>query len=210
MLIRGHRNFLIVFCAFLVSCGYLIPSLSDADIQQYIRAYGYLAKISPALDKERANSKSLSIFTCKKCLSMLDDAVKKAGYSGFKSFLIMDVRIHYAMRSVAYLKISQLLGSSATGTPDDASIESACKNQSQQNSPDDAKKQEIEKLCKTASAVSHYIKKIASLVEGAADKLMQQGDIERVQIRFDDIVNAVTNEKLIDELSRTRNSKFDD
>lgn len=210
MQIRGHGNFLIVFCAFLVSCGYLIPSLSDADIQQYIRAYGYLAEVSPALVKERANSKSLSIFTCKKCRTMLDDAVKKAGYSGFKSFVIMDIRIHYAIRSVAYLRISQLLGASATGTPDDASIESACKNQSQQKSPDDAKKQEIEKLCKTASAVSNYVKKIASLVEGAADKLLQQGDIERVEMRFDDIVNAITNEKLIDELNHGRTSKFDD
>lgn len=207
---RNHGNFLIVFCAFLVSCSYLIPPLSDADIDQYIRAYGYLAEISPALEKERANTKSLSIFICIKCLTILDDAVKKAGYSGFKSFLIMDIRIHYAMQSVLFLKISQLLGDTVTGTPDGPSIESACKSQSQQNSLDDSKKQDIEKLCKTASAVSRHVKKIASLVEGAADKLLQQGDVERVDKRFDDIFNAITNEKLIDELNHARTSKFDD
>jgi hypothetical protein len=206
-LMNNHKMFGIALLLLLSSCGFLVPSLTETDIQQYIKAYDNFAAISPQLQSERKKSNSISILTCGKCLGLLDSATQKAGYSGFKSFLVTDIRIHYSMRYVIYLKIAQLLGSAASEVPDEQHY---CTNPDNTEISDKKKKEEADRLCRQISSLSGFIKKFGHFVDAAAEKMIFKGDLVIVEKHFDGIHAAHTNNKLIDELNHSNGGEWDD
>lgn len=191
-----------------LSCSYLSSPLSDDDISHYLQAYENIAKISPELEAAREKDKAQSILTCSPCRDLLDSAVKKAGYSGYKSFLITDLRIHYAMQYVMYLKIANLVG----GTVSDKGIpvELLCKKPNIREEMDKQKTQDFDKFCQRVSVIAGFIEKMGKFANILSEKLLQKGDLDTVNKHLDRIVTALTNPELIDEFNHTRGIDWDD
>lgn len=183
-----------------------IEPLSEQDIQQYIQAYENFAEISPKLEEERKRSNSISIFTCKECRSLLLQAVQDAGYSDLKSFLAMDLRIHYTMRAVAYLKIAELLG----GLADEISAEEVRAKPELMEGLDETERDEVTGLYDKVAALDRHIKKIGSLFKAMAERILQKGDLELVSKHFDAIHSALTNADLPSELNHSGGGDWDD
>lgn len=194
--IMKKRNFVFLFVVMIVSCNYLIDSLTEEDIAQYVKAYDNLAKVSPLIDKELINSQSESIFTCKECRNLMSKAVTDAGYSSFKWFIVMDLRIHYTMRYVLYLQIAEFIGDEAKDIP----LESLCTNQKIRSMLDQEQKKKIDENCIHVAALSQHISIVASLINNVAKQLLIKGDLKILGENFDKIQAVISNEKLSEEL----------
>ena len=192
-------KYCIVFALLLTACGYFSDSLTENDIIQYVTAYENLAAISPELEQKKKQSNSQNIFTCEKCRELMTQAVKNAGYSSFQSFLVMEVRLSYTMKYVAYVRISRLVGDLSK----DVAAEDLCAEIESGLTPNSAQRDKFNEYCTTASAYAGYIERIGGLVNSAVTRLMQQADIELVDQHFDKIHAALTNDSLAADLNHS-------
>lgn len=195
---------------FLASCGFLIDALSDEDISQYIDAYDRLAKISPQLKEAQEKSGSPVLLACSRCRELMDEAVKEAGYSGLNAFLLMDLRISYTMRHVAYLKLTQVVSGLSEEVSRDGVPEKACSDIANLSQMPESK-EKARDYCRLVAALSNYIEMLSGYINGLSETLMQVGDIEMVNGRFDEIFAATTDERLFAELNHLSSSgEWDD
>ncbi len=183
----------------LVSCSYLPWQLKQKDIDQYILAYNKLAEVSAQVEAEKQKSGAFSIFACEKCREIMGQAIKDAGYSDFKAFIIMDLRISYTMRYLIYLKITELVGEVSQDLP----VEKTCSDPSLREHLTEEDKKTVDKYCGQAIAYTRYIEKIGGFFKNIAQTLMSKGDFDIIEKNFDKIFSAISNENLPRELIRS-------
>lgn len=206
-----HFRLLSVFLFItIVSCNYLVDSLSDEDISQYISAYDNLAIVSNQLEVEREKSNAISVLVCSKCLELMDKAVQDAGYAGLSSFFLMDLRISHTMRYVIYLEISQLVGQVGEKIGQDGVAEKVCSGIAEISASHGDEEQQMKDHCRLASALSTYIEKLSTHIKGISEKLIVSGDLDIVQRRFEEINKAFTDSRLIDDLNHAGGGEWDD
>lgn len=169
-----------------------IEPLTEADVKRYIQAYKNFAKMSPQLEAERKKSGSFIIFTCDECRGLLNQAAQDAGYPSFTSFLIMDARIHYTMRGVAYLRLADVTGKSVEAL----SAEVVRQNLKKNNELAPAEKVQANKLLAVVASLDFHISQLSSFATSMSKQLLQQGDLDLVAKHFDEIVSALTNPDL--------------
>jgi len=169
-----------------------VEPLTEADIRRYIQAYKNFAKISAQLEEERKKCESILIFTCPECRVLLNKAAQDAGYPSFESFLIMDVRIHYTMRSVAYLRIADLAGK----TLEELSVDALRDDIRQNQELAQEKKVQVSKLSLDVASLDTHVSRIASFATSVSKQLLQQADLDLVAKHFDEILKALTNPDL--------------
>jgi len=184
----------------------VVKPLAEEDIEQYIQAYRNFSRISAQLEAERKKSGAVMIFTSKECRALLGKAVRGAGYADFKSFLLMDYRMHYTLRGVAYLRIANIVGATAEGiTADVAREKLKGKKDLAQEERDRARE-----LLDTVTALDRHIAALASFVKQASEKLLRQADLEIVDKHFDRILGALTDPQLPPGLRHSTDVDWDD
>ena len=190
----------------IVGCSSVLKKLAQEDIDKHITAYEKMADSRERLELELKKSNSISIYTCKECQPILDSIAIEAGYSNFESFLIMDLRIMYTMRYVAYLKITEIVGEVAKDIPEDNLCSRADKNENL----DKEEKARVEKYCQQMAVFQKYISKLSITLKGLAAYVLKLDDIEIVNRNYDDLHSVMTNPDLIDDLNRSGDGGWDD
>lgn len=209
-----HLTFLICLILFVIlpACDfindYMPKALTEEDIKQYTKAYDNIAKASPQIEQEQKADSALLVFTCKPCMKTLEKAVQDAGYKNFTSFLIIDIRVHLAMRHYAYLQISQMVREGLIeSAPEDFCAKITEKELEQYN---DEERKEVLRNCKRINTISKYLKVVSKYVGKIAETLSHEGDIEVIGKMHDAIVGAWTDSRLIDEFEHVQGGGFDD
>ena len=196
---------ILILVNIIVSCGYLPDSLTQKDIDQYLNAYEKLTNVSTEIENAKTRSNSVSIFTCSECREIMRKAVMEAGYSGLKEFMLVDLRMSYTMRYVAYLKITEIVGDLSEDIP----VEDLCNNPQLRKNIDKAQREKVDKHCRQVVVFTSYIENIGSYFKYFAKEMMSKGDIELVAKNFERIHSTLTNKNLIKELNRS-NGDWDD
>lgn len=198
-----------IFLLILSGCDFLPKPLTDKDIEQYIKAYQNIAEVSPILEKQKKESGSVTIFTCKECYSTLNDAVVKAGYDDLQQFLVADTRIHLTLKYYAYASIAKLVGEAGGEVSEKIPAEEICAiPENIQNSKDP---QEMKTQCENIKIWSGYLAKISKTIYAIAEKLINDSDMAVVARHAEAIESALFNPKLVDEFRHVRGgADFDD
>ncbi|SFM13475.1 hypothetical protein [Marinobacter zhejiangensis] len=198
------KLFLLLF-VFLAACQYLPSALTKDDVDQYIEAYKKLAEISPELEVLRTKSGSISVFTCSACKARMETSVVSAGYRSLESFMVMDLRMSYTMRYVLYLELTQLVSEAGEDIP----IENVCSVQNR-NNLSEADRQTFDDYCGKAVLYTGYIERVSRFVSDVVEYIVSKADFEIVAESFDEIHSAITDPRLISDLSRSGGGGWDD
>jgi len=172
-------------------------ALNDDDIRRYIQAYENIALASPELERMRIEQKCITVLACLPCYPMLEQAVVKAGYADWPSFLAVDIRFHIAMRQHAVLELSSLLGRELES---EELQKEACSGQDLSV--------EQRGLCRRIAAYGHYISRISGFLKYALRVTNMDGDVETVSRHIVELDRALTDPDLVPDFRH--GIQFDD
>ncbi len=190
------KLFLLLCLPLLLSaCSVFTSALTDKDVAQYIKAYDNIAAISPELAKLKSDNASLSVLTCGPCRARIEQAVQEAGYADLKTFIAMDIRMHYTLRAWAYVAITKMGGE----VGQKVAAEDFCKIK--ENIARSANPEELKRHCDRLQSYSSYLDKAGMVAVKLAERLLKEGDIEVVAKHLDAITKALNNPKLPDEFN---------
>jgi len=223
----------------------LHPKLTEDDINQYILAYENIAKVSPLIKKEQnavkiqreepkcQNCDDLNLLydlglnsaydiydafytsLCRKCMEILIQATKEAGYKDFKAFLMMSLRIQFALYQIARLELIELIGDGYKATNTDERIKLYCANFEEKPAKETVKTrtnnniEKTQKLCTNMRILDGFIQKLGKAISSLANKLSHKSDIELVRKHSERIYDAITDDDLVLAV-RFSDSSFDD
>lgn len=186
------KRILMLICIplLLAACSAFTTALTDADVDQYIKAYNNIAAASPELAKLKSENNALTLLTCGPCLARIEKAVQEAGYKDMKTFVAMDVRMHITLRAWAYVAITKLAGEvgQTVAAGDFCSIK--------ENIMSSKDPQEMQLHCDRLKSYTSYLDKAGAIAVNLAEKLLTEGDIDVIGKHTDAIHRALTNAKL--------------
>lgn len=195
--------FLLGITLLFARCNSISLELTQEDLDQYMLAYEKFADNKELLDTTLEESGAIILHLCQPCQPILDSIAIEAGYSNFESFVLMDLRVIYTMRYVAYLQISEYIGKTVQDVPDD----NICEGMNQEDLNEE-ERADLEKFCRHLSTFVKCIGKLSQVLGKVTDYLFQVHDIEIVQANYDDLYSALTNPDLPNDMGAS--SGYDD
>lgn len=195
---------LLLMLSLVSACGFFSKTLTDQEVEQYIKAYQNIAEASPKLSKQKESSHSTTLLTCLPCHDTLRDAVVKAGYADVKSFLIADARMHLALNYYYHLELARLAGD----TTHAVKAQDFCQLTDSVNASQDPKQAKL--ICQKITTTTSYLKKIGDVIYKIAESLLQEGDAAVVAKHAEAIQQALSNEHLVDDFRHVSQHGLDD